>query len=278
MLGSEASRLVGSELDEAGVEVLAGVEVSDALEDEARVPERPRLLVGRHVREFDHLISLPQIVGPFLAGTPTDAAGFIEVDEHLKVCGTARVWAAGRCIAAALEHDGLGACQADAAVAAIAGERDVTPPHLAGILLSGQREAWLAENPLGAAEPSTRCLWWPSGRAVGHMLARRIAAWDPDVEPRAPDRPAGLPINAPVALGCNRTLRASGARPDAETRQARLRDIENRQLMAVRRQERVAEEELGALRSRLAEFSEREQDVVRDLQHHGYLQRSRSAS
>ncbi|HUZ27970.1 MAG TPA: hypothetical protein VMU90_01945 [Solirubrobacteraceae bacterium] len=39
------------------------------------------LAVAELVAEFDRLISLPTIRGPFLAGTPTDGAGFMEVDD-----------------------------------------------------------------------------------------------------------------------------------------------------------------------------------------------------
>jgi len=274
-LGSEATRLVSRELEEASVELIAGAEVSDELAD-GKVPapgEPARLRIGASgAREFDTLISLPRVLGPFLGGTPMDAAGFIQVDEGLKLCGSEHAWAVGRCIAAALEQDGLGARQADAAIEAIAGNgQPAAAPPLTGVLLAGQREAWLAENPPGTREPSTRCLWWPPGRAVGHMLAQRIAAWDPLLDPAFADIPAGVLIDVPVALGCSETFLAPAGRADAETRHARLVDIENRQVMAIRRQERSAEEDLRALRGRLEEFSKREQDVVRELQRHGYL-------
>ncbi len=278
MLGPDATRSVVSELAGAGVELIGGAEVSDRLAhgEPVALGEPSRLRVGAHgVREFDSLISLPRVLGPFLAGTPMDAAGFIVVDQGLKMCGSERAWAVGRCIAAALEHDGLGARQADAAIAAIAGDGEhAVAPSMTGILLSEQREAWLAENPDGIREPSTRCLWWPPGRAVGHKLAQRITAWDPQVAPMLGSLPAGVLVDVPVALGCSETFLAPGARADAETRHARLVDIENRQVMAVRRLERSGEAELRALGRELEEFSRREQEVVRDLQRHGYLQRA----
>lgn len=115
------------------------------------------------------------------------------------------VWAAGGCIAAALEHSALSAQQADAAVGAIVaasrGALDggsIGAPELTGVLLTGERDRWLVENPLGTRELSTRCLWWPSGRAVGRMLARRIAARDPAVPDALPEPPDGVIIRAPV--------------------------------------------------------------------------------
>jgi hypothetical protein len=311
-LGHAATDAVAGELDAAGVEVITGVEVIDeplsgpappGLAELMLVPEEPvdeaDALIGEPIdparvrlgassaAEFDRLISLPSVVGPFIAGVPTDAAGFIEVDAGLKVCGSERVWAAGGCIAAALEHSALAAQQADAAIAAIAaadiagtGSVSATPPDapdLTGLLLTGQRDRWLAENPAGTREPSTRCLWWPPGRAVGQMLARRIAAWDPSVHGDLPGQTGGLGIRAPVALGCSRQHSpGAGAELSAEVRRARMRDIENRQLMAIQRRERDAEAELRALSSRLETLGTQQQEVIHELRRHGYLRDQQS--
>lgn len=306
-LGAAAAETVAHELDVAGVELITGVEVIDAVGHGAARSDRvnvilvPELqtdaadaLIGRptgsargqphgdSTRAFDRLISLPTVDGPSIAGVATDAAGFIEVDTTLKVCGSERVWAAGACVAAGLEHSALAARQADAAIAAIAEEctdgvtADLTipsgAPELTGMLLTGQRDEWLAENPLGTREPSTRCLWWPPGRAVGQMLAQHIAAWDPSTEHALLRSRGGLLIRAPVALGCS--LEASvtpGAPVSDDVRRARIRDIENRQLMAVRRREREADAELRALSSRLDALAAHQQQVIRELQQNGYL-------
>ena len=143
-LGSAASDAVAAELELAGVETITGVELADApargtrpmtVADLIIVPERAedeataligeptdpaRVQIGAGVaREFERLISLPVMLGPHVAGVARDHAGFIAVDESLKVCGSDVVWAAGGCIAGALEHSALSAQQADAAVAAI---------------------------------------------------------------------------------------------------------------------------------------------------------------
>jgi len=306
-LGPEATDAVARQLDAAGVEVVSGVEVIDEPERNAKTPElaevilvpeepadeadaligepsdpaRVRLGAGS-AAEFDRLISLPRVVGPFIAGIATDAVGFIEVDEALKVCGSERVWAAGGCVAAALEHSALSARQADAAIAAIAAActgkagagstRSSRPPELTGMLLTGQRDQWLAENPIGTREPSTRCLWWPPGRAVGQMLAQRIAAWDPSVHETLPSHPAGLVIRAPVALGCSeRPAVGAGAEVSADVRTARRRDIDNRQLMAVQRRKRAADAELRALSARLQMLTAHQHEAIHELQQHGYL-------
>src|ERR1019366_5283315 len=240
----------------------------------------------RSAVEFDRLISLPTVIGPRIAGVATDAAGFMEVDDALKVGGSERVWAAGGCIPAALEHSALAARQADTAIEAIAavsndrtGPRSTRPlgaPELTGMLLTGQRDRWLAENPAGTHEPSTRCLWWPPGRAVGRMLAQQIAAWDPSVQEALPGHPDGLVIHAPVAFGCIGIHRSdadadAGADVSAQIRAARLRDIENRQLMAIQRRERAADAELRDLNARLQTLTANEQRVIHELQQHGYL-------
>ncbi|HEY5188396.1 MAG TPA: FAD-dependent oxidoreductase [Solirubrobacteraceae bacterium] len=301
-LGPTATDAVCSELKAAGVDVRAGVEAVDVpgrreggLEaanlllvpeaDETQpgallgsIPPTAPVSPGRGTEaEFDRLISLPTVLGPNLAGVATDAAGFIEVDSGLRVCDSERIWAAGGCLAAALEHSALSARQADAVVTAIVAARDgvgssVSAPELSGLLLTGQRERWLAENPVGTHQPSTRCLWWPPGRAVGGMLAEQINAWNPSVRPSLPGSPDGLPIQAPIALGCP----ASGSHrtrgeASAETRAARLRDLENRQLNAIRRREREADSELRSLQARLERLGADQQRVVRELKQRGYL-------
>ncbi len=306
-LGRDATDAVAHELDAAGVEVVTGVEVIDESERNAQTPEladvllvpeepadeadalmgepsdpaRVRLGTGS-TAEFERLISLPTVVGPFINGVATDAVGLIEVDEALRVCGSERVWAAGGCITAALEHSALSARQADAAVAAIAAAiagkaptssmRSSEGRELTGILLTGAREQWLVENPFGTHEPSTRCLWWPPGRAVGHMLAQRIAAWDPSVHRALPSHPGGLEIRIPVALGCSeRPSVGAGSEVSAEVRTARLRDIENRQQMGLRRREREAAAELQTLSTRLQMLAAHQQEVIHELEQHGYL-------
>ncbi len=302
-LGPDATRTVMGELEAAGVRTITGTEPVDdpgydrGSPDRARLlllPEQPADLTGSLVgapsdparesagagsqAEFDRLISLPTIEGPKLAGVATDAAGFVEVDEGLRVCGSERVWAVGSCIAAALEHSALSAGQADAAVAAIAARAGITvnggtaPPDLTGVLLTGRRGPWLEENPPGTRQPSTRCLWWPPGRAVGRALAREIAARDPSVGEALPGRPAGVPIRTPIALGCSETpSNMTSATVTPELRAARLRDIERRQLMAIRRQEESAYVELRELDAGLQSLTERQQATINELRHHGYL-------
>jgi sulfide:quinone oxidoreductase len=223
-LGPQATQAVCAELDAAGVHVIAGVEAvdappghrdppepvdlilapenagerSDALVGKAPGPARLRLGHGS-AAEFDRLISLPTFLGPVIAGVARDAAGFIEVDDALQVCDSDRVWAAGGCLAAALEHSALSARQADAAVAAIAAASDGAgarrsprrpdPPELAGMLLAGQREPWLAENPAGTREPSTRVCGGPPDAPSARCWLSRSTPGTPRSTTRSPASP-----------------------------------------------------------------------------------------
>jgi sulfide:quinone oxidoreductase len=301
-LGRSATEAVTHELAAAGVETISGVEVVDEREEVVSrsgppvmlVPERPATeddaLIGRptdpaHLRfgnvtnrRFDWVVALPTMVGPLIAGVPTDAAGFIEVDQSLKVWRDEPVWAAGGCIATGLEHSALSAQQADAAIAAIAaastggpgaGPADV--PELSGVLLTDQRERWLRENPPGTPEPSTRCLWWPSGRAVGRMLAARIDALDPSVTNSVPPVPEGVTIRAPVVLGSQAPAAPTASELTGSVREARQHDVENRQLRAVERREHEANAELRDLSAGLQTLAVRQQAVIQSLRRHGYL-------
>jgi sulfide:quinone oxidoreductase len=304
-LGTKASDLVLHELRDAGIHLQTGVEVVDQPRDWSPktssglvllVPERPdqlpdaltgrpadpaRIRIGAgHEVEFDRLISLPAATGPAIAGVPTDACGFIAVDEAVKVRESGRIWAVGGGIAAALEHSAVAATQADAAIteisAAISGaDAAAAPsrlPELTGILLSGQREHWLAQNPPGTGEISTRCLWWPPGRAVGRLLAQRISAGDPSTLSSLPDAPPGLPIRVPVVLaGADSPWNFEGP-VSAASRAAQRRDMENRQLMAIHRREQEANAELRSLSARLQSFKADEAATIRELRTHGYLQ------
>ena len=160
------------------------------------------------------------------------------------------------------------------AAAGLRSSEAFAPPQLIGMLLSGQRDAWLAENPLGTRQPSTRCLWWPPGRAVGHLLARQIAAWDPAVDHHS--LPAlnarGTLVRATVALGCTELPRPPVTPgEEAELRTARMRDIANRQVLAVERREREAEADLRAMSAGLQTLSAHQREAIEELRRHGYL-------
>jgi len=300
-LGEAVSAAVAQELAAAGIELITGVEAfedpdaaerrltgaahvvlvpedpaaaTDALTGRPSDPEQMRLSQGTHAA-YDRLISLPTVSGPGIEGLATDACGFLDVDETLRVRGATRTWAAGACVAATLEHSALAARQADAAIDAIArtitgggGSTERGATELTGMLLTGQRDAWLAANPPGTLQPSTRCLWWPPGRAVGALLAEQIAAWDPTIESALPGFPNGLLIEAPVHFDHS----SQAPHPIAwGSEEERRRDIEARQRRALGRRSRDADAELHELETRLDSFAAREARAIAELRAHGYL-------
>ena len=146
----------------------ASVEVADRLANAgtavytsatARVPAKGRLLVQPRGVELGprRIVSLPRITGPAIRGLAAGGGhGFIPIDEHCAVPDAGgRVFAAGDATAFPVKHGGLGAQQADAAAAAIAGlagaEIEPRPyrPVLQAMLLTGRRPLYLQARLVG---------------------------------------------------------------------------------------------------------------------------------
>lgn len=182
VFGAAASEEVDAELDAAGVRFEGSVEAE-------LDPADPRVVVLRPSERrihADRVLALPRLAGRAPDGIPADEAGFIDVDEHCRVRGRERVWAAGDGIAFPVKHGSLAAQQAGvaaAAIAALAGA-PVTPepfrPVLVGELLTGRRPRYFRrahddEHGEVAAEPR----WGPPGKISGRHLAPYLAQADP---------------------------------------------------------------------------------------------------
>jgi len=162
------------------------------------------------------------------------------VDEHAKVVGTSRVWAAGDATSGRLKHSVVATAQADAAATAIAAAAgasvEVEPwePVLHGILiarpLAPPSSVWVHDD-----EPLTHCLWWPPARVTGHALAKLIAARDPSARAGLRSHPNGVPVAAPVGAVPDSAVKsaATGGRPDELAANALTRELQ-----ALRRLER----------------------------------------
>jgi sulfide:quinone oxidoreductase len=164
LLGPRAVELISKELELAGVSVVSA--------DSAEV-ERGRTTTvvlhpsGRRL-EVDRVLAVPSLHGRPVAGIPTDADGFIDVDEHCRVRGLDGVWAAGDGTAFALKSAGFAAEQAAVAaqdIAADAGapvERRRFDPvdrvELAGLRSDTFLNAWVTggEDGLTADVPALR--------------------------------------------------------------------------------------------------------------------------
>jgi sulfide:quinone oxidoreductase len=180
--GIAAGAAVREDLDEVGVRVETDAAVH-AVERGYVVEPGGRRLEGR-------VVALPRAVGPDVEGLANDTRGFIRVDAHGKVFGTANVWAAGDAIAFPHKQGGLASQQAVAAAEAIAARAgaDVHPqpfkPVLRGVLLTGRGQAWLRRADEGAeGEAQRRALFWPPTKIAGRYLSPYLAGTAGGVTP-----------------------------------------------------------------------------------------------
>jgi sulfide:quinone oxidoreductase len=136
----------------------------------------------------ERVVALARQAGPGLEGLPSEAAGFVPVDEYGRVPGVPDVYAAGDVTAWPIKQGGLAAQQADAvaeSLAAWAGAA-VRPtafrPVLRGVLLTGGMPAYLrADSRPHHARSSARLtpLWWPPAKVAGpRVLVSWMAARD----------------------------------------------------------------------------------------------------
>ena len=180
--GPHAVEAVSDELAEAGITLETGADAEIAPGHPTTVVLRPE---GGRI-EVDRVVALPRLEGRQVEGIPADADGFVAVDEHCRVTGLDRVWAAGDGIDFAIKQGGLAAQQADAAaeeIARLAGAAvDPQPfrPVLRGRLLTGlgRRDRWMRYEGDGEhdeGEVAPRALWWPPGKIGGRYLAPWLA-------------------------------------------------------------------------------------------------------
>ena len=147
---------------------------------------RGKLLLGdgRSI-PADHVVAMARLEGRHVPGIPSDADGFVPVDDHCRVLGIEDVYAAGDMTSFPLRHGGIASQQADAAVDAIAFTLgvpiDPAPfrPVLRGQLLTGLFPRYLRLDPDDPGQTlSTVAPWWPPAKIVGRyltpFLARRL--------------------------------------------------------------------------------------------------------
>jgi sulfide:quinone oxidoreductase len=176
---TEATEAVARLLSERGIRLVSGVHPVAF--------ERGALsVVGGDSIPADHVVSLPRLTGPRLAGLPHDERGFIPVDAYGHVSGLADVFAAGDATAFPIKQGGIAAQQADVAaeaVAARAGARihpSAFRPILRGLLLTGDEPLFLRTELGGGRGPTSTAtsdhLWWPAGKIAGQHLSSYLAA------------------------------------------------------------------------------------------------------
>jgi sulfide:quinone oxidoreductase len=176
---TEASETVERLLGERGIHLVCGVHPTAFEHGELTV-------VGGDPIPADHVVSLPRLTGPRLAGLPHDERGFIPVDPYGHVSGLADVFAAGDATAFPIKQGGIAAQKAEAAaeaVAARAGAR-IHPspfrPILRGLLLTGEEPLFMRTEVGGGRGPTSTAtsdqLWWPAGKIAGRHLSAYLAA------------------------------------------------------------------------------------------------------
>lgn len=173
VFGPAAGARLRGLLAERGIEVVTG-----------STPQRlvpAGLLTSRGVVPAHHVVALPRVEGARIPGLPSDRDGFIPVDAHCRVDGTANVYAAGDAIAFPLKQGGLATQQADTAAAAIAAragapvEPQPFAPVLRAMLLTGAIPLFVrGDGPAGAAA-SDAPLWRPAGKVAAKYLSPWLA-------------------------------------------------------------------------------------------------------
>ena len=173
-LGAVAGEAIRAALDRAGVDLVTSADAVGAVAGAVR-------LAGGGLLPADIAVALPELVGPGIAGLPSDDDGYLPVDEHCHVIGCRDVFAAGDATAFPIKHGGLGAQQADAVAEAIAartgaiGMPEPFRPVLRALVLTGGEPLYLRAELPGPATVSTEPLWSPPGKVGGRYLAPFLA-------------------------------------------------------------------------------------------------------
>jgi sulfide:quinone oxidoreductase len=175
VFGAEAVAAVSELLVDAGVRVWTGA-FAESFEDGKLWVS----LEGGLPAEI--AVALPRLVGPRIAGLPSDEEGFVPVDPHGRVEGLRDVYAAGDMTTRPLKQGGLATQQADVAAAAIAaaagggGEPPTDSPVLRAMLLTGGQPHYLRRAARGVGTASDEAPWWPPHKIAGRELAPYLTA------------------------------------------------------------------------------------------------------
>ena len=176
IFGRVASQRVDEILAERGIVIRTESHVSSV--DQGVVLAKPGHVEVRAQR----VIALPHLRGPRVDGLPSDADGFLPVDELGHVRDADGVFAAGDGTNVPIKQGGIAAQQALAAATAIAirAGADVRPrplrPILRAELLTGSQSTYLREHVAGgggvdASTASDHALWWPPSKVAAPHLA-----------------------------------------------------------------------------------------------------------
>jgi sulfide:quinone oxidoreductase len=198
--GPHASAAVGELLQAHGIEFRGGVRsvAADAgeleLDDGESIPA-------------DAVIALPALRGRPIEGLPQDGGGFVAIDDHGRVEGLDRVYAAGDITTFPLKQGGVAAQQADAAADDMLGGLGlpIVPRPFEGILRGVLYTDGAASYLRASKAPREWSMWWPPSKIAGRHLApyltiRAGAPRAPDLRPDADALSVNIDVRA-VASG-----------------------------------------------------------------------------
>jgi len=181
-------------LAERGIELVAGPHPVEFENGELR------LAPGEPV-EADAAISLPRLEGRRVGGIPHDEDGFVGVDEHCRVIGLERVYAAGDVTGFPIKQGGIASQQADVVAAAIAAEVGALPeaspfdPVLRAVLWTGEGPRYLYGRPTGGHGEVSGFSERPegplrSGKITARYFSPLVDELEAEQDPDADHRPA----------------------------------------------------------------------------------------
>lgn len=146
------------------------------------------LTPGERTLEAERVVALPVLSGPAIPGVPSDADGFVHVDEHGRVPGLPDVYAVGDATTFAVKQGGIAAQQADAVATLVARSAGASAPEpstrplLRAVLFTGDGPVYLRATITGGesvvSSASRHCPWWPPHKVAARYLAPYLADRD----------------------------------------------------------------------------------------------------
>jgi sulfide:quinone oxidoreductase len=170
MFGIPASAEVAALLARAGISFHGGAAPRDVVDGALELGGGARV-------PADLVVALPSLEGTATRGLPSDARGFIDVDDYCRVVGAPDVYAVGDMTSAPIKQGGLAAQQAVVAATAIAfaAGADVAPapyrPVLRALLLTGETPRWLRSEGGASELVAGDAPWWPPHKIATRYLA-----------------------------------------------------------------------------------------------------------
>lgn len=177
IFGDGASRAVAELLAENQIEVISSVYCEIPRTGSIEIAPGDRRL------EVDRVVALPGLHRSGIPGLPEAADGFIPVDEHCRVRGAERVYAAGDATDFVVKFGGIAAQQADTAaqaIAALAGapvEPQPFHPVIQAVLITGEKPLYFSAHITGGYGFGSEIVKPVDGAQPPKIAARYLAPY-----------------------------------------------------------------------------------------------------